>query len=395
MVQLPALHLQDRETVFIEFSNPLQLDDADDPVYPWVPPSLPETISTLRRTTNCGTVKHLVLSLPYASRDADSQQALLELATFLTGPPCSELRSVKIMGSTYVLNDTFFLAACAKLRTVDTLEVLLNGQADSYSLAAILCAFAGVAKLHLALPATDFDVHKSFKEETWQTFENLQSFTFDINGAKADTIPALLRAGSLRGLGTLDVVFMQRWGVEAAVALLSAIGGPNQLGNFSLTKRSSDARSKRGSEMEGLDLLLQRLPGVNTISISSETSSEPLLLPTGFMDSLPQKMIGIRLKNAYITSPQHVLQAFAHRLCFFPLLRHVSLDLFVSEETQDPDTSGEVRGGCVGHPTSARIASWPTLSMLANDLEAASIGHNLILRSETKREERSYVARSE
>jgi hypothetical protein len=112
------------------------------------------------------------------------------------------------------------------------------------------------------------------------------------------------------------------------------------------------------------------------------------------MDSLPRDTVHLRLKNAYASSPQRTMQAITHRLCFFPLLRHVSLDLFVSEETEDADTRGEGRENRVGHPTSAQMISWPSLSMLANDLEAASVGHDLILRSETKREERSYVSRS-
>ena len=234
MVQSPAIHLEDRETVFIEFTSPLILDDADDPIYPYVPPSLPETISELRRSTRAGSVQHLVLSVPHASRDGDSEEALAELAALLASPACSRLESVKIMGSTYLLNEYFFLTACSSVRTVIKLEIVLNSQADSYSLAAILCAFQGATHLRIAMPCTGMDVHKSFLNETKQALAQVEVLAIDLNSDQHKAIGDLLGTANLRQMKELEVAFTHNWNLELSEVIHQAIKGARQLRKFSI-----------------------------------------------------------------------------------------------------------------------------------------------------------------
>lgn len=400
MVQLPALHLQDRQTIFIELDSPLQLDDAHDPIYPYTPPSLVQTIAQLRKTTAPGTVEILVLSVPHVPRDDNVCQALLEMSKLLGSVACSNLAEVRILGSTYPLNNRCFLGACARLPAVTSLNIQLSGLVDSYSLAAVLCAFDKVTKLGISLPtAVDVrNIHNSFSDETKHTFHRLQHFALDLQDNSSEGLERLLGFGSLMQLTELHISFADGWSVRSSEVLLSALSGDQtevpSLLRLDVKRQSGQTRCKKDVELHGLHHMLTRLSNLQSLTVSSACAHEALLLSLGLADLNLGKLKSLHMHNAYVQSPSKTLTTLLHGLYSLPALRDLRFDGFQSDVEQEGAgaTLRERKVVCVGHAfTGNRTLARTVLGALADSLEHLDIAHCLILRSETRKQERLFV----
>lgn len=398
MVQLPATQLQDRETIFIELVSPLLLqEDANDPLYPYSPPSLAETICDLRRSTSPGSVRTLVLSVPFTHRDNNILDALVALSQLLASPVCNKLAALRIMGATYTLNDKRFLAACSGLSTVRLLDLLIAEPLDSYSLAAIVSAFEGINSLSIALPAaTTIGLHKTFKEETQGTFRRLSQLSLDLQGSKQDFVGEMFGRGTLRGLRSLHVVFLQDWTEQLSHSLGAALSGDNSvIHSFAIDRKAGDTRGKKRSRLDGLEHCLPT--SIAHLSFSTSRPDEAILLPPDFLSGRLPCLESLSLRFAYDGSPSGTLKAYSNALHTLPMLKDVTFEGFLSDQEAEieRDTQG-ARGTLAGHPfADDRAVTWQLLGMLAQDLEKLDIGHDLSLQSETRKEERTFVGRGQ
>ena len=369
-----ALRLTARDSVFIDFSTSLQLgEDANDPLFPYTPPSLSDSIAQLIATTAPASVRTLILSVPYLPRSAQTDEALAALRSFMSSPACFAVRTVKICGSCHLLNDRWTLDTLKRRlgRNEDSTtcaeELILQVEGDSYAVAAVLAAFEGVKKLSCTLG----QVHATFKEETRGTMQQLEKLDIEVTGDA-------FQPRSLAALRSLRVAF-DDWGGQGG-SLSEALDGA-KLESLALSRRACPTVKRREPPSNAFDpytratkptysspiKLLSALATLGHLEIASESSQEPLALGTDLLNSIPASVSSLSFRN--IAMPLKLLTELRHRVPFsYPNLECLRLDLFLQAQE-----------------------GWSfVLGLLADDLEQMGIAHHLVLRSELKKEERAF-----
>ena len=369
-----ALHLTARDSVFIDFSTSFQFaEDANDPLYPYTPPSLSDSVAQLIATTAPASVRTLILSVPYLPRSAQTDDALAALRSFLSSPACDAVHTVKICGSCHLLNDRWTLDVLKRRfgRDGDSEkcmeELILQADGDSYAMAAVLAAFEGVKKLRCTLG----QVHASFKEETLRTMEQLEELDIEVTGDA-------FQPRSLTALRSLRVTF-DDWDGQGG-SLSEALAGAD-LDSLALSRRACPMVKRRDPPSNAFDpytratkpvyssptKLLSGLSTLGHLEIASGSLNEPLALGMDLLDSIPASVSSLSFRN--IAMPLKLLTELRHRVPFsYPNLECLRVDLYLQAQE-----------------------GWSfILGLLADDLEQMGVAHHLILRSELKKEERAF-----
>lgn len=386
--------VSDYRHAFIDLAGPLQFDQPD-PVYPYTPPTIEESIKELSERPP-PSFDSLTLSVPSRPRSASTVKAVNALAQFLSSPACLDLSTLRIAGSLVLLNDKDVQDSLKhlKLRTLILQEP--KALADSYALAAILAAVDGITELHIASDTEDGkNLHDTFQQETVHTFKKLKSLSLSTKGNVRTTISAVFGLGSLAGLETLNICFQgTTWSPDATHALINASNGFPVLHTVNIARLASDHRMTIRCDGNAL-LPLITLRSLQHVNLEAGNPTEGFELSADTIYALSSSIQSLELVHA---GPSHVVNlytALQNTLPNFDKLEKVQFTHSYPEERLRNDTDDwELIRVHATHPAAARKNASNVMSSLADALEAANISYRLQLLGAEHHEERASLSRS-